>query len=65
LAAAPPAQALVAFAAGVNATLYAQLLFAASDAAQEVFEIVKSLVLPAVNAAVIPVIALLLLLKSS
>jgi len=55
----------VAFAVGVNAMLYAQLLFAASEVAQEELEIVKSVVLPEVNPAVMPVIALLVLLLSS
>jgi hypothetical protein len=57
--------ALVALAAGVKATLYAQLLFAASEVAQEEFEIVKSVVLPLVKLALMPVIALLELLLSS
>ena len=52
-------------AAGVKATLYAQLLFAASEVAQDELEIVKSAVLPAVKLAAMPVIALLVLLLSS
>ena len=62
---APPGQSLAASAVGANATLYAQLLFAANEVAQEELEIVKSLVLPDVKLALIPVIALLVLLKSS
>jgi hypothetical protein len=62
---APPGQPEITFAAGVNATLYAQLLFAASEVAQDELEIVKSVVLPAVKPAVTPVIELLLLLNNS
>jgi hypothetical protein len=61
----PTAQAVVALAVGANATLKLQLAFAASEAAQEEFAMVKSVVLPAVKLAVTPLIALAVLLLSS
>ncbi len=61
----PVAQADVAFAVGANATLKLQLALAASDAAQEEFAMVKSVVLPFVKLAATPLIALVVLLVSS
>jgi hypothetical protein len=64
LEALPAAQADVAFAVGANATLKLQLAPTASDAAQEEFTIVKSMVLPFVKLAATPLIVLVVLLLS-
>jgi hypothetical protein len=65
LEALPVAQAEVAFAVGANATLKLQLALAASDAAQEEFAMVKSVVLPLAKLAATALMALAVLLLSS